>query len=215
MIVNSKNYSIEHFHESNFVHSNTDKLSEERLVHLEESLTHVGLHGAILEFGVWSGTTINVISKYFQNNKIHGFDSFEGLPEDWNISYNEKHNKHKKGYFSVDTLPQVNSNVKLWKGWFDATIDQYLEQHKDIISFLHVDCDLYSSTKTVFDKLNDYIVKDTIITFDEFYPWGRKRYETWAEHEYKALGEWVKKYNRSFIVLSHNNHQQTTIKIVT
>lgn len=33
-----------------------------------------------LEFGVANGKTINYISK-FTNDKVHGFDSFEGLPE--------------------------------------------------------------------------------------------------------------------------------------
>jgi hypothetical protein len=35
-----------------------------------------------LEFGVASGRTINYISN-FTNDKVYGFDSFEGLPEKW------------------------------------------------------------------------------------------------------------------------------------
>mgnify|MGYP003339266618 CR=1 FL=1 len=42
------------------------------------------------------------------------------------------------------------------------------------ISLLHVDSDLYSSAKIIFDNLNDYIVQGTIIVFDEFYPAGRE-----------------------------------------
>ena len=40
--------------------------------------------GLILEFGVWSGKTINMIADNVgQSRQVHGFDSFEGLPEDW------------------------------------------------------------------------------------------------------------------------------------
>ena len=34
-----------------------------------------------LEFGVWKGESINLLSKY--TKKIYGFDSFEGLKDDW------------------------------------------------------------------------------------------------------------------------------------
>jgi hypothetical protein len=38
--------------------------------------------GYWFEFGVHSGSTINTLSSFCE--KIYGFDSFEGLPEDWN-----------------------------------------------------------------------------------------------------------------------------------
>ena len=37
--------------------------------------------GYWFEFGVHSGSTINTLSSFCE--KIYGFDSFEGLPEDW------------------------------------------------------------------------------------------------------------------------------------
>ena len=214
MIVNKTNYDIELFHQSRFLNFETRDLGYIRKTHLLESLKRVDLQGEILEFGVYKAVTTNIIAEFFPNKIVHGFDSFEGLPEQWNISYKEKYNKHKKGYFALEQLPQVRDNVKLWKGWFDDTITDFL-QKKDItqISFLHVDSDLYSSAKTIFDNLNKFIVPNTVVVFDEFYPWGRKRYETWKEHEYKALHEWTKDYDREFEILAHNNHQQCAIKI--
>jgi hypothetical protein len=41
-----------------------------------------------LEFGVATGTTINYISR-FTNDKVYGFDSFEGLPENWREGYDK------------------------------------------------------------------------------------------------------------------------------
>ena len=232
MIVNKTNFSIEHFKNSKQVNhpENDDKpidkkyfkgehLDLERSYHLKESLKQISIEGEILEFGVHKGQSINTIADVINNQTIHGFDSFVGLPEDWPIWHKDKLNpktiKHKKGYFALDKLPEVRKNVKLWKGWFEDTIPQYIEQQKPKqIAFLHVDGDLYSSAKTNLFKLEKYIVKDTIICFDEFYPFGRKPYETWEEGEYKALKEWTSQFDREFEVLSHNLHQQSTIRIV-
>jgi hypothetical protein len=192
----------------------SDDLDRERYTHLEAVCNSDLVEGEILEFGVYQGGTINFMAEKFHSQTLYGFDSFQGLPEDWNISHKEKYNKHKKGYFAVDNLPEVKFNVTLIKGFFDTSLPNWLRENPiKQIKLLHVDCDLYNSTKTVFDNLNDFIVIGSIIIFDEFYPWGRKRYETWAEHEYKALCEWVETYDRSFEVLYRNNHQQCSIKI--
>ena len=193
----------------------SNSLGKERYNHLKAVCDLDLIDGHILEFGVFKGGTINYMSERFPNQKLYGFDSFEGLPEDWNTSYNEKYNKHKKGYFSINSLPAVNNNVILVKGFFDQSLPQWLQENSlEQIKLLHIDSDLYSSAKTVLDNLNSYIVPGTVIVFDEFYPWGRKRYETWEEHEYKAFKEWVTTYKRKFEVLYRNNHQQCSVRIL-
>ena len=113
-----------------------------------------------LEFGVYTGNTINYISK-FTNNKVYGFDSFEGLPEKWRDGFN-------KGTFNLNgTLPRVNSNVELVKGWFNETLENFIKIQNKKVSFIHIDADLYSSTKYILTVLKDYIDKDCIIIFDE------------------------------------------------
>ena len=216
MLINKLNFSIEHFHNSKLVTIDNKKGGPKRLHHLEDSLQHCLIEGNILEFGVFSGSTINVISSVFKDQITHGFDSFEGLPEDWAMTRKELQNgkpKRHKGYFAVDQLPIVNENVKLWKGWFENTIPTYINKHSDPIKFLHIDCDLYSSTNTIFTMLNDYIISGTIIVFDEMYPWGHGKYHLWEHHEYKALKEWVQTYDRKFEILSRNDFQQCAIKI--
>ncbi len=206
--------SIDLFH-SAFCVPDSGDLSQNRFDHLTYALSKISISGQILEFGVHSGSTINYISSLYPDETIFGFDSFEGLPEDWNISYNEKFNKHKKGYFSLSSLPKVNKNVILIKGFFDASLEPWIKDSTlDQIKFLHIDSDLYSSAKYVLLTLNKFIVPGTIIVFDEFYPWGRKRYETWAEHEYKALEEWSSEYSREYEVIARNCHQQCSIRIV-
>jgi len=113
-----------------------------------------------LEFGVASGRTINYISS-FTKDKVYGFDSFEGLPETWRDGF-------EKGSFNRNgELPQVNSNVELIKGWFSETLPDFIKAHNKKVSFLHLDADLYSSTKYVLNTLKDYIDKDCIVVFDE------------------------------------------------
>jgi hypothetical protein len=113
-----------------------------------------------LEFGVFSGKTINYISK-FTNEKVYGFDSFEGLPEKWRDGFD-------KGRFSTyGNLPMVNNNVQLIKGWFSDTLLIFIQTQNKKVSFIHMDADIYSSTKYIFDVLKDYIDNDCVIVFDE------------------------------------------------
>jgi len=92
-----------------------------------------------LEFGVASGKTINYISK-FTNDKVYGFDSFEGLPEKWRNGYD------KRAFNRNGNLPRVNNNVELIKGWFNETLVNFIQTHNKKVSFIHMDADLYSST---------------------------------------------------------------------
>lgn len=113
-----------------------------------------------LEFGVASGRTINYISQ-FTTDKVYGFDSFEGLPEKWRDGFD-------KGAFNQNgNFPQVHNNVELIKGWFNETLDDFIKFHNKKISFIHMDADLYSSTKYVLNVLKNYIDTDCIIVFDE------------------------------------------------
>jgi len=217
MLINKDNFNIEHFHNAKVVESKYPDLNwkgDGRLSNLNETMSYINPKGMFLEFGVYSGNTINFVADAFPKSILYGFDSFEGLPEDWNL--NDK-KILPAGHFNRDSLPKVRSNVKLIKGWFDQTIPSFLKENDfDYISFLHVDCDLYSSTKTIFDNLNSKIKEGTVITFDEFYPWRNyKWFRNWEEHEFKALKEWVTAYNRSFKVLHRSIHAQTSIMILS
>ncbi len=116
-----------------------------------------------LEFGVFSGKSINYISN-FTSEKVYGFDSFEGLPDDWRPGF-PKGTFHCGGY-----IPSVNSNVKLIKGWFNQTLEGFskeLETSDTKVSFIHMDADLYSSTKYQLDT-NCIIVFDELLNYDGF-----------------------------------------------
>lgn len=170
---------------------------------LTYALSQVAIKGMFLEFGVFSGTTINHISAVKSDEKIYGFDSFEGLPEAWRSGF-------YKGIFATKKLPEVRSNVELIKGWFNETLPEFIKVHKEQCAFIHIDCDLYSSTKCIFDILRNQIVDGTVIVFDEYF-----NYPNWQEGEYKAFQEFINMSNLSYEYLGYNQeNQQCAVKIV-
>ena len=165
-------------------------------------------NGLWLEFGVYSGITINSIARIAKHREIFGFDSFLGLPEVWRGMPTDVFNRD-------GVTPDVESNVTLISGWFNDTIPKFLSENKsDYISFLHIDCDIYSSTTEVFNNFYDKIKKGTVILFDELY-----NYPEWKDHEFKALMEFTEKYDKKFDVIAYAgssapSNQQALIQIL-
>lgn len=210
-MIDKNNISIENFKLATVIKGK--KKIGNRLEHLKHALSKTSTDGEVLEFGVFNGTTINVISNFFKNDIVYGFDSFEGLPETWKMS---ESNIFKTGHFSVKNLPIVNQNVRLVKGWFNDSIPIWLKNNKtENIKFLHIDCDLYSSTSTILNLLNDKISLGTIIVFDDFYYWKSPlKYKYWNDGEYKALVEWVTAHDRKIEVISISGYMQCAIRVI-
>ncbi|MGH8120375.1 MAG: class I SAM-dependent methyltransferase, partial [Gammaproteobacteria bacterium] len=103
------------------------------------AMEHAGLKGLYLEFGVKKGKTIREIAA-MTSNIVHGFDSFQGLPEDWAGTVLLKGRFNKRG-----KLPKVPANVLLHSGWFNESLPVFKKQYQDPIAYMHIDCDLYSS----------------------------------------------------------------------
>jgi hypothetical protein len=165
---------------------------------LLEGLRLAPAEGLFAEFGVWRGSTINTIAEQVGvRTRVHGFDSFEGLPEDW-------HGKYRKDSFHMEgRLPHVRANVELHPGWFDVTVPQFAAEHPGTpIAFLHIDCDLYSSTKTIFNGLGERLRPGSVIVFDEYF-----NYPGWREHEYKAFQELVAARSLSYRYVAYNNRE--------
>ncbi|WP_353427645.1 tetratricopeptide repeat protein [Polynucleobacter sp. MWH-UH19D] len=155
----------------------------------ELALYNAKLDGLILEFGVYNGKSIRRLAT-LASQSIHGFDSFEGIPEAWN-------DEPKGSYSALGKLPHVPNHVVLHKGWFDETLPIFIEEFRGPIRLLHIDCDLYSSTRTILNLLSKQIQKGTVIVFDEFIG-----YKTWADDEFKAFIEATEEYHWDYQILS-------------
>ena len=175
----------------------------DRLDFIAKIFRHTPLTGYILEFGVGSGGSLNVLAEN-TTRMIMGFDSFEGLPEPWKFNDEEV---YEKGDMKFDP-PYRPSNVTFMKGWFADTIPVWKETYKADIAFLHIDSDLYSSCKTALAELNDQIVPGTIILFDELV-----NYIYWKEGEWKALQEWIVECDRE-LALIDEHYTQAAYKVI-
>ena len=166
---------------------------------LNYAISQITVNGLILEFGVFKGSSISLIANNLNKNTIYGFDSFEGLPETWRPGF-------EKGAFSLHTLPNVPENVSLIKGMFNETLPDFLKEHQEYVSFIHIDCDIYSSTKYVLFGLKDRITRGTVIVFDEFY-----NYLGWKYGEYKAFFEFINEIKKSFSYIGYSQEQVAII----
>jgi tetratricopeptide (TPR) repeat protein len=139
--------------------------------------------GLILEFGVYHGKTIRMIASYFPKEKVHGYDTFSGIPEDWHYTPSGSYSTH-------GSLPVAPDTVQYHVGLFSETLPGFLETQPGLpIRFMNIDCDLYSSTKDVLDSVFDRVVLGTVIIFDEYVI-----NPHWKEDEYRAFQEAAEKY---------------------
>jgi len=186
----------------------TDPYDHNKQYH-EACVAEASRDGLYLEFGVHRGRSIGHIASC-TTNKVYGFDSFEGIPEKWErgeeslpqyafdlkshiphgmIKGHDQSTQPHRDPSSTQSTEPWPKNVELIKGWFDKTLPLFIKRaevapHK--VSFLHIDCDLYSSTKTIFKFLGDKITDGTIIAFDEIYG-----YKGFHKDEAKAFAEFL------------------------
>jgi hypothetical protein len=139
-------------------------------------------YGMWLEFGVYSGKSLRRMAAVRGQANVFGFDSFDGLPEAWA-------GREKEGYvagtFKVGEqgLPKV-SNATLVIGWFNETLPRFALDYYGPATLVHIDCDIYSSTKCAFDYVWPHLEAGSVVVFDELHS-----YPGWEQHEAKALSE--------------------------
>ena len=192
---------------------------------------HISVDGLYCEFGVYRGSTITTFSEHIGDNIIYGFDSFEGLPDKWNdenpqhcYSLNgqiplgplDKQLQTDPGMYTTDMHVAIkgwNDNIRLIKGMVQNTVPIFLDEHTDSIAFAHLDLDIYSATKSVFNNIQHRLVNGTILAFDELLD-----YPEYKEHELKALAELLLDNNLDFVPLIYQNngysYQQVCIEII-
>ena len=131
-----------------------------------------------LEFGVYKGESTNFFSKHLMK-KLYAFESFKGLDEDWLGSH------HAAGDFGDIEIPKLNKNVDLIIGYVQDTLPKFILDNKNSkISFVHMDVDVYLTTKFILKEIKPYLNDKAIICFDEFY-----NYQGWKLGEFKAFTE--------------------------
>lgn len=164
---------------------------------------HNATNGAWAEFGVFrGGSTRKILQRYTElvaaPAVLHGFDSFRGLPERWDMG--EGHWNPGAGSFQVGGKPPFQDGRVRWHaGWYSETAQVWakeLARSGKQISFLHMDADLYSSSAQVFEALEEHLAPGAWIVFDELI-----NYPTFAQHAILALYEMVRRTRRQLVVV--------------
>ena len=172
--------------------------------------------GDYLEFGVFNGSSLG--SAYLTAKKMNlksmrffGFDAYKGLPK----GTDEEHDVLKKGFYacSFEKMKEclkrrgINPDDTIWiKGWYNETLnDKTIKKHNiKKIGIVFIDCDTYSSSKTVLDFLAPLITEPAIFCFDD---WKLYDMDIKGTGEYKSFNEFleanthlevkeIKSYNR-------------------
>lgn len=155
-----------------------------------------------LEFGVFEGASMRSWCALNQNreSRFVGFDSFEGLPEDW-------HSGRKKGAFSTGgKQPEIaDARVSFIAGWFQNSLRTFVASYRRQRQLvIHVDCDVYSSTLYCLTMLDPLMTPGTLIVLDDFFD---------ALHVYRALSDYCSAYLREYKIIART-HELGQVAIV-
>jgi hypothetical protein len=149
------------------------------------------VEGDILEFGVFGGLTLTLLAEGHRfdtkgmTRRVVGFDSFRGLPKGA-----EAHARWREGdcatmhswhpqlaigdpvsaeavfrLFQACGLP----SPELEQGPFEETLPATLPSKYGKTAVVHIDCDLYESTKIVLDAVSPTLQEGTIVLFDDWF----------------------------------------------
>ena len=137
--------------------------------------------GDIVECGAFRGGSSILMALALQklsvNKVIHVFDSFQGLPD----PHINKDKGYKRGQFKADydaCITRIRDLglehiIRVHKGWFADTIKDFLASSPTKISLLHIDCDLYTSTKDCFSLFYPFVSPSGVVVLDDFNDGGR------------------------------------------
>jgi hypothetical protein len=154
------------------------------ILELVDHVKHVS--GDVAECGVFRGRTLLALALYLRQNRsikrVVGFDSFAGFDDsikmDIGMGGADTDENRKVGGFSNTSLELVLSrarllaltNIELAEGFFCTTLPKYCDRR---FSFVHLDCDTYSSYKECLTFFYPRIPPGGVVLFDEYNdpPW--------------------------------------------
>src|SRR6266851_1129643 len=137
--------------------------------------------GDVAECGVYRGSSLVPMAIYLRQKgspkRVLGFDSFEGFPEsiqiDLELGGANLDSDKKVGGLSETSLELVQSrvdrfhltNVELVKGYFKDSLQRYRDHQ---FSFVHLDCDMYSSYKECLEFFYPRLTSNGVLLLDEY-----------------------------------------------
>lgn len=182
-----------------------DRRHDRRYLLYDHIVNEEGLAGIpvnYLEFGVSQGHSFRWWSQVNQHpqSSFHGFDTFEGLPENWGL--------YDKGAMAAPIPDMNDSRCHFHKGLFQETLIDFLKKYPmdGKRKIIHLDADLFSSTLFVLTTLARELKPGDILVFDEF----NVPNHEW--HAYKVFTESF--YLKTQLLGAVNNYYQVAFKVV-
>jgi len=160
-----------------------------------------------VELGVATGRSARAIvrtaAELGRTPRLHAFDSFQGLPEDFIPGV-------EKGAFAMEPPSFLEENIKLHIGWFRDTLPAFASSLTGQIGFIHCDADLYSSTSLALGALSAHIGPGTALLFDEYW-----NFHACYEHEFRAFREFIANSRLRFRYIGYNqNYTQASVMLL-
>lgn len=192
-----------------FIEDNFDDavVFQHRMDFWRHVMTKIPAEGELIEVGVFEGVSVNFIAdtltKRGDKRLVHGFDSFQGLEEDW------AGEALGSAFFDLKgRLPAVRPNVRLHKGWVQDTLGPFYAERggKPKVALIHIDTDTYTPARHILAISKPLLTPGTVIVFDELIG-----YPNWRNHEFKALQETLPRDRYRFIGYTS---RQAAIQIV-
>ena len=163
------------------------------------NLAFNGISGDYAEFGCWSARSFRMA--YDASRRVSypcrmwAFDSFQGLPAPQEVA--DAHPRWVAGTMaiSLDAFHAACQRhgipadaYRVVAGWFDQSLapDAPGERPGDIC-LAYIDCDLYSSTRSVLEFLRPRLKHGMIVAFDDYFAWS----PTDISGERRALSEFM------------------------
>lgn len=167
---------------------------------IQTACTYQRFEGEWAEFGTWQGSTARMMLPYMlKDGMLHLFDSYDGLSRDWGAL--------PKGSFKTEPPVFDDPRVVMHNGWFEDTVSVLSDK---LLSFIHIDCDLYESTLDVLWQLPP-LREGTIILFDEY---AHTLGNIPVDDEHRAFTEWIADSGYQFRYLWRTAWTQVCVEIL-
>ncbi|MFP4500587.1 MAG: class I SAM-dependent methyltransferase [Candidatus Hydrogenedentota bacterium] len=127
-----------------------------------------------LEFGVRHGMSLGWMTEALTHpdSQLHGFDTFEGLPEDW-VPYwgaNGIGGGQAQGAMKASAPQTSDPRVTLHRGLFQDILPGFLKENPPSgLKVINIDSDIYSSALYVLSMMHPYLEPGDYVYMDEFF----------------------------------------------
>jgi hypothetical protein len=197
-VIDSFNYAKENMQDAYSFLDRFDGLS----LSIKEAKRRFPSRNLVLEFGVYKGGMINHQARQFPELNFVGFDSFQGLQQQWSGMAPEK------TFDLGGKLPRVRRNIGLIKGWFAESGPRWKAENPaaGIPLVVHVDCDTYAATVDVLELCSDYVEHGLVIHFDDYFG-----FPNWRTGGFKALKEISEKRRWRLSYLSYGTKEAAVL----